>query len=111
MYELLTLGIVAIAALFFQQWLHIKERESLLNRIMARDYEQFEYFQKQFKGEVEELKDLREDAREKKGVDTEIKEEMDLEYKKEKEFIDKTDEDWNEDDVDLPELRKRLDRK
>ena len=87
-----------------------KERSELLDRIMAKDYEQFEYFQKQFEGEVKELKEQRDAVRKKSGVDEEIKEEMDLEYKKEKEFIEKTDEDWNENEVDVPELRKRLNK-
>ena len=39
-YDLLILGVVAIAALFFQQWLHIKERASLLDRI-SNQYETF----------------------------------------------------------------------
>lgn len=110
MYELLALGIVAIAALFFQQWLHIKERSSLLDRIMANNYQEFNYYQKMFKGEVKELKDQRDEAKKEVSEDEEIKEQMDLEYKKEKEYIKKTDEDWPEEEVDLPELRKRIDR-
>ena len=108
MYELLALGIVAIAALFFQQWLHIKERESLLNRVMARDYEQFQYYEKMFKGEVKELKDQRTEVKKELGEDAEIKKEMDVEYVKEKEFVEGTEEDWEEDEVDLEKLREKL---
>ncbi len=108
MYELLALGIVAIAALFFQQWLHIKERSSLLDRIMANNYQEFNYYKKMFEGEVEELKDQRKEVKKESQEEKEIKEEMDLEYKKEKAFIEKTDEDWEVEEVDMPELRKRL---
>jgi len=108
MYELLALGIVAIAALFFQQWLHIKERESLLNRVMARDYEQFQYYEKMFKGEVDELKDQRKEVKEENREDEEIKKEMDLEYAKEKKFIEGTEEDWSTEDIDLEKLRERI---
>ena len=108
MYELLALGIVAIAALFFQQWLHIKERSSLLDRIMANNYQEFNYYRKMFEGEVEELKKQRDEAKEDISEEDEIKEQMDEEYKKEREFIDSTDEDWEADEVDLPELRKRI---
>ena len=108
MYELLALGIVAIAALFFQQWLHIKERESLLNRIMANNYQEYEYYKKMFEGEVKELKDQRDDVKKEIGMDEEIKKEMDLEYKTEKDFLQTTEEDWTEDDVDLKELRERI---
>ena len=108
MYELLALGIVAIAALFFQQWLHIKERSSLLDRIMANNYQEFNYYRKMFEGEVKEMKKQRDD--EKRGIseEEEIKEQEDEEYKKEKEFIENTGEDWEEDEIDLPELRKRI---
>lgn len=105
MYELLALGIVAIAALFFQQWLHIKERESLLNRIMANSYKEYEYYQKMFEGEVKELKDQRDKAKEDISEEEEIKEQMDLEYKKEKEFVKTTDEDWEDEEVDYEKLR------
>ena len=108
MYELLALGIVAIAALFFQQWLHIKERSSLLDRIMANNYQEFNYYKKMFEGEVEELKEQRDTAKKEDGEDAEIKKEMDLEYEKEKEFIKGTDEDWDESEVDLEKLRERI---
>ena len=106
--ELLALGIVAIAASFFQQWLHIKERESLLNRIMANSYKEYEYYQKMFEGEVKELKDQRKEAQKEKTEDDEIKEIMDVEYKKEKEFIEGTEEDWDESEVDFKKLRERI---
>ena len=108
MYELLALGVVAIAALFFQQWLHIKERSSLLDRIMANNYQEFNYYRKMFEGEVKELKDQRTEAKKELSEDDEIKKEMDLEYKKEKEFIAGTEEDWDESEIDLKKLRTRL---
>ena len=104
----LILGVVAIAALFFQQWLHIKERSSLLDRIMANNYQEFNYYRKMFEGEVEELKDQRKEVKEEDKEDAEIKKEMDLEYTKEREFIKGTEEDWNESEVDLEELRERI---
>jgi len=108
MYELLALGIVAIVALFFQQWLHIKERSSLLDRIMSNNYQEFNYYKKMFEGEVKELKDQRTEAKKELGEDAEIKKEMDTEYVKEKEFVEGTEEDWEEDEVDLEKLREKL---
>ena len=104
----LILGVVAIAALFFQQWLHIKERSSLLDRIMANNYQEFNYYRKMFEGEVEELKEQRKEVKEEDKEDAEIKKEMDLEYTKEREFIKGTEEDWTEEEVDLKELRERI---
>ena len=89
-------------------YLFYKERKELLNRIMSKSYEQFEYFQKMFPGEVKEVEKLREDEREKSSEDEEIKKELDLEYAKEKEFLEKTEEDWEESEVDLPKLRERI---
>ena len=102
------LSVVAIAALFFQGWLNQKERKTLLNRVMAKDYEQLNYYENMFKGEVKELKDQRDVVRKEMGEDEESKKEEDAEYKKEKKFIEETDEHWNTEDVDLPELKKRL---
>ncbi len=102
------LSIVAIAALFFQGWLNQKERKSLLNRVMAKDYEQLNYYETMFKGEVKELKDQRDVVKKETEEEKEIKEELDLEYKAEKEFVEKSDEDWEIEEVDLPELREKL---
>ena len=102
------LSVVAIAAVFFQGWLNQKERKSLLNRVMAKDYEQLNYYEKMFQGEVKELKDQRSVVRKEMGEDEEIKKEVDAEFEKERKFIGETDEHWNEEDVDLPELRERL---
>lgn len=102
------LSVVAIAALFFQGWLNQKERKSLLNRVMAKDYEQLNYYETMFKGEVKELKDQRGITTKETQEEKEIKEEMDIEYKKEKEFVEKSDEDWEEDEVDLPALREKI---
>lgn len=75
---------------------------------MARDYEQYEYYEKMFKGEVEELKDQRTTAKKELSEDDDIKKEMDLEFKAEKEFIDGTEEDWSDDEVDLEKLREKI---
>lgn len=108
--DLLILGVVAIGALFLQGYLSAKERKQLISRIMSKSNEEYEFYQEQFKGEVKELKDQRDEVKKKTSEDEEIKDQMDLEYKKEKEFIKKADEDWPEEEVDLPELRKRINK-
>ena len=108
MYELLTLGIVAIAALFFQEWLQRKERRELLNRIMSKDYSQFEYYQKMFREEVDELGKLRDEARDEKKKEVDDFAEEDREYAKEKTFVEQVEEDFPVEDVDLPKLREIL---
>lgn len=108
--DIMYLGVIGFMAyLFYKAWqLSVKERKELLDRIMSKNYEQFEYYQNMFKEEVEELKKVRDDARVVDEIDEEIKKEQDLEYKKEKEFLDQIDEDFDEADVDLPELRKAI---
>ena len=106
--DLLILGVVAIGALVLQNWLHIKERKSLLNRIMARDFEQYEYYENMFKGEIKELKEQRDEVKKEYKEDAEDKKEEGKEYEKEIAFIEGTDEDWSEEEIDLEELRKKI---
>jgi hypothetical protein len=75
---------------------------------MSKNYEQFEYYQNMFKEEVKELKNLRTDARERDEIDEEVKKEQDLEYKREKKFIEQTEEDWQEEEVDYEKLREQI---
>lgn len=96
-----------LAAIMLSFYLFYKERSKLLDRIMSRNYQEYEYYEKMFKGEVEELKEQRDEAKKEVSEDEEIKEQMDLEYKKEKEFIKNTDEDWEDEDIDYEKLRKR----
>jgi len=106
--DLLILGIVAIGALVLQNWLHIKERKSLLNRIMCKDFEQLNYYDTMFKGEVKELKEQRDEVKKEYKEGEEIKEEEGKKYEKEIAFIEGTDEDWSEEEIDLEELRKKI---
>ena len=45
------------------------ERKQLLNRIMSKNYQEYEYFTRMFGDEVKEMKRLREEAREKEEID------------------------------------------
>jgi len=108
--DIMYLGVIAFMSyLFYKAWkLSKAERKDLLDRVMAKDYEQYEYFQSMFKKDIEEMEKIRDDVRGVDEVDEEIKKEQDLEYTKEKKFLEQVDEDFNEEDVDLPELRKRI---
>lgn len=99
-----------LGAIMLSFWMFYKERSKLLDRIMARDFEQYEYYEKMFKGEVKELKDQRKGAKKENKEDVEIKKEMDIEFKKEKEFIEGLDEDWSGEDVDVEKLREKIDK-
>lgn len=104
-YFVVTLGAVSIttiAGLIFQNWLHMKERTQLLSRIMAKSLEEYEYYEKMFKGEVKELKDRRDDLNKE---DKEIEEVVDSEYEKEAKFVEELDMGIKPEDVDLKKIR------
>lgn len=103
--DILYLGVIVLLSYLFY-----KERQQLLNRIMARDFQEYEYHDKMYKTDIKETEKVRDTARKEQGEDAEIEEELDLEYKEEKKFMKGTDEDWAEDEVDLQELRKRIDK-
>ena len=108
--SLSVISIVSIAAIIFQQWLFANERKTLLDRIMAKDYAQYEYYQKMFKEEVDELTKLRDDTRTEKKQEDEFDKEMDKEFSVEKKFVEGIDEDFAVEDVDLPKLREVLNK-
>ena len=101
--DVLYLSVIALLSYLFY-----KERKELLSRIMADSYKEYEYFQSMYKKDIEEAEKLRKDARAEAGEDVDIKKEMDVEYKKEREFIDQLEEDFAEEEVDLEKLRKNL---
>lgn len=43
--------------------LNRRERDKLLNRIMAKDYQEYEYYDKKYKGDLREVKALRDESR------------------------------------------------
>jgi len=101
--DVLYLSVIALLSYLFY-----KERKSLLDRIMADSYKEYEYFQNMYKKDIKEAEKIRKDERAKAGEDEEIKKEMDIEYKKEKDFLDQLEEDFAEEEVDLPKLREQI---
>ncbi len=97
--------ILYLSVIVLLSYLFYKERSRLLDRIMATSYREYEYFQKQYEKDSEELDEARKVARSEGKEDDEIKEEMDLEFKKEKKFVKGLDENYEEGEVDLPKLR------
>ena len=57
--------LIAVLVLYvISEVFHRKERGELLNRLMARDLPQFQYYQTKFKKDVAEVEAVREEARE-----------------------------------------------
>lgn len=107
-YLVVTLGIVSIAsigALVFQNWLHIKERKSLLNRIMTRNFDELNYYETTHKSEIKKIQD-QEKKLSKEDAEAEKKENQILkDNKKEQVFLEGTELDWKPEDVDLKKLK------
>lgn len=81
-----------------------RERTKLLNRIMARDYKEFEYFDKKFKSDVDEEVNLRKETRQMIAeTDASSEAATPPEVKK---FLSEVEEDWTESDLDLQKLPK-----
>lgn len=57
--------LIAVLVLFaIREVFIIRERTQLLNRLMSRDYAQFQYYETKFKKDVAEVEAVREEARE-----------------------------------------------
>jgi hypothetical protein len=57
--------LIAVLVLFaISEVFNRRERAKLLNRVMARDYAQFQYYETKFKKDVAEVEAVREESRE-----------------------------------------------
>lgn len=84
--------------------LHAKERKTLLNRVMARNYEEFKYYEEKYPGDVKEVKGLREEAR----IEREETKKEPLDEVKTKEFTQNLEEDWDSEEMDLEKIKEGL---
>jgi hypothetical protein len=110
MIELIILGattVVGYAAIIFMYYLTTRERSKLLDRIMARTYQEYEYHDKMYETDIKETEKLRDEAREERLEDDEIKQELDVEYRRERDMLKEMDEDWEEEEVDMEKFRER----
>ena len=108
MIDIIVLGIISVAgfaAIVLIYHLSKKNESKLLDRIMAKSFEEYEYYDQIVPGEVDETKKLRVEARKlRSGEDTEAKE-IDEEYAPEIKSLKNFEEQWEGDEVDLEKLR------
>ena len=105
---MIILGIVAVAgfaAIVLMYHLSKKNESKLLDRLMARTFQEFEYYDKIVPEEVEETKKLRSEAREMRSGEDEEAKEIDEEYAPELKSLKNFEEEWSGDEVDLEKLR------
>lgn len=82
-----------------------KERDKLLNRIMSKNYEQYEYYEKKYDKDLDEVEKLREEdhADRKEFEEQDITQPVDTKATK---FLENLEEDWDESELDLPKGNK-----
>jgi len=63
--------LIAVLALYVvSEVFHRRETEKLLNRLMAKDYKEFKYYEDKWRGDLKEIEKVRDETRE------ELKEEL-----------------------------------
>lgn len=86
-----------------------KERKDLLNRVMSKNYQEYQYYETKYPADVEEVVKLRDEARDSRET-TPLTEEnfskpLDPEVKQ---FLESTEVDWNPEEVDVDKLKEML---
>jgi hypothetical protein len=95
---------------FICEYFNRRERGRLLDRLMARNFAEFEYYDKKFMPDIEEVKTLRKEAKEVResikvaperiaGVDDPVEK-----------FIKSYEEDWGLDEIDRGKVQEILDK-
>jgi hypothetical protein len=101
---LIIFGVMAGISVLREFW-YMKEKKSMLNRVMSRNYQEFEYYDKAFKKEVKEMGELRDEVRDSR--ETEKMEEVEVTPRERLNALDGLEEDWDEDDIDMNKLIER----
>jgi hypothetical protein len=84
--------VIALLVLFtVREAFTIRERNKLLNRLMAKDYAQYRYYEDKWKGDLKEVERIRDESR------AEAKPEPES-GKADTVDLSKFDEDWEEED-------------
>lgn len=103
---LIVFGVMAGISVLFEYW-HRKEKKDLLSRIMARNFQEYEYYNKAFKEEVGEMGKLRDEARDNRKTE---EAEEEITPREKLNTLDSFDEDWDEDDIDMAKLKERVEK-
>lgn len=90
---------ILLAYIIYRDIIYDHRLNKLLNRIMAKNYEEFQYYDKKYETDLKEVKALRDEAREERIED--IQQGLDeAENKEATRVINAFDEDWGESEVD-----------
>jgi ABC-type bacteriocin/lantibiotic exporter with double-glycine peptidase domain len=108
MWELVIISVAAIAAIVLMFKWSIQERSKMLNRLMSRNYQEYEYYDKIVPEEVDEIKKLREEARGIRKTEDEEAKIQDARYQAEIDQLKQFEEEWNPEEVDLEKLKENI---
>lgn len=87
-----------------------KERRELLNRIMSKNYQEYEYYAQKYPEDVKEVTKIRDEAREVRGASPMTEQDFEKPLDPEvKQFLESTEVDWNPEEVDINKLKEMLD--
>jgi hypothetical protein len=94
-------GWVAFGALFLwhivSELLNRKERDRTLNRLMAKNFQEFNYFDKKYDTDLKEVELLRDEERQEREIKAEEKEQGLPDDKALETFVKGFEEEWGED--------------
>jgi hypothetical protein len=89
--------------------LNRKERKELLDRIMSKNYQEYEYYKEKYPVDVEEVVKVRDEARNVRAqspmTEQDFEKPLDPEVKQ---FLESTEVDWNPEEVDVAKLKEML---
>ncbi len=86
-----------------------RERKDLLNRIMSKNYQEYEYYDKKYPADVKEVEAIREEARDIRGTSPMTEQDFEKPLDPEvKQFLESTEVDWNPEEVDVDKLKEML---
>jgi len=87
-----------------------KERRELLNRVMSKNYQEFEYYDKKYPTDIKEMEELRDEARDARKTqplkDSDFEQDIPKDVAK---FLDATETDWRPDEVDVDKIKEMID--
>lgn len=84
---------------------HRRERKSLLNRIMSKDYGEYKYFVDKYPKDLKEVERIRKEVRKQPANEIDFSKNPEDEKAYEK-FVKGLEEEWSEDEIDKSKIKR-----
>jgi len=94
-------GVLAVIIAFQQIWI-----TKLINRLMARNYEEFKYYQKKYPKDLKEMNKIRKETRDE---DQKKREEIEIQFHDPETIkrLERFDEEWGAEEIDAKKLEEQ----